>query len=183
MAVEHIRLAGRLPAQDKLVKIKDEGDRVIVLQWTSNSRGRFIEVSVTPRNGRGRHIIILEDNNSRGWENMARVLHSDFMEEDRPKNRKPFVHHPLEFPGIDGRKPKGKPPEVWKRKASQGEWTLCICVERIDANLPWGKIEDLVSLAPMRKTKVHVIPFAKDRGIICGNSWSESRGWMPMEPA
>lgn len=47
--------------QVRLVKKRDEGDRVTVFQRKWNDRGRYILLSVTPRNSRGRHIIILVD--------------------------------------------------------------------------------------------------------------------------
>lgn len=59
---EHLCLAGRLLEQDQLVKTRDEGDKVIVLQRKKNNRGRFVILSVTPREGRGKHIIILAEN-------------------------------------------------------------------------------------------------------------------------
>lgn len=94
--MEHIRLASRLSASGKLVKTRDKGDKVLILQRKSNSRGCFIEVSMTPRIGM-RHLIIPEDKDSWGWENLVHVLQSELMNEEYPAKIKPFVQRPLDF--------------------------------------------------------------------------------------
>lgn len=69
-----IRDAKRLSENIKLVKTKDEGDRVIIFQRRRNDRGGYIVLSVTPRSSRGQHIIISEDHNASRWENFGYLL-------------------------------------------------------------------------------------------------------------
>lgn len=59
--VDLLLLARCLLEGEKLVRTRDEGDNVLVFQWKRNARGWFVEVSVTPRMGKGRHIIIPKD--------------------------------------------------------------------------------------------------------------------------
>jgi len=50
---ENLRLAARFPETDKLVRTKDEGDKVLVIHRKSNMRGRFVEISANPKSGCG----------------------------------------------------------------------------------------------------------------------------------
>lgn len=65
--------------------MRDEGNKVLVVHCWSNIRGRFIEVSVNPRNGRRRWIIILEEKNGSSWEKMAELLMANFLEGEKPR--------------------------------------------------------------------------------------------------
>lgn len=50
-------------------------------------------------------------------------------------------------------------------------------MEKLDANLLWEEVEEMVSLALLRQKKADIKSFALDRGLILGLSWEESR-WL-----
>lgn len=52
-----------------------------------------------------------------------------------------------------------------------------VCVERIDPNLSWVLIEDLINEALLRKSKARVISFVENRGIFMGDNWPETT-WL-----
>lgn len=58
-------------------------------------------------------------------------------------------------------------------KADLENWVFCVCVERIDQDLLWEDIEDLVNTTLLRKNKAHIIPFAKNRGPFMGDNWAD----------
>lgn len=55
---ENLKLAARLPEVDRLIRTKDEGEKLVVIQRKSNNKGRFVEISVNPRSSRGRRIML-----------------------------------------------------------------------------------------------------------------------------
>lgn len=101
---EHLHLAGCLPELDRMVKTRDGGDKVLVLQRKKNNRGRYIEISVTPRDGRGRHIIVLEDKTEWRWNGLARTLLADFVIDADPKPHQSYRHSNNQFPNLNGRR-------------------------------------------------------------------------------
>lgn len=125
---------------------KDEGDGVLVLQCKQNNRGRFMEILATPREGRGRYILVPEDRNASGWENLAWTLQSEFLEDKSLKIQQAFKQNPQDFPPHPGMKKVPLPSQAWIRKNQQEEWALAICVEKIDADRPWEEVDELVAL-------------------------------------
>lgn len=112
-----------------------------------------------------------------GWESLARILQSEFMEDDVAKNIVHFNSNPHDFPAYHRTKRKITFPIEWRRKESSVDWALGICVENLDANLGWDEVEELVSLAVLYAKRNNIQSFINERAIILGLSWEESR-WL-----
>lgn len=64
------------------------------------------------------------------------------MKDDGPKPQQEYRFKQVHFPVLKERL------RTFDRK-KQGEWPLGICVEKIDANVSWEEVDEVVSLALM----------------------------------
>lgn len=79
-----------------------------------------MELSMTPREGKGRHIITLEKNYERGWDSLARIM--EFVDNDGPKPQQVYHFKQNQFLVLKERMTTfGRP--------RQGEWALGVCGE------------------------------------------------------
>lgn len=121
---EILKLTARLPKIDCLTRTRDEGDKVIVLQCKGNARGRFVEISVNPRTGWGRCIIVPEEIKGFGWENLGYVLQTHSMED--AKRRIIHTFHPKgnDFPAVPTKVRHNFPNprrNLWEKRTSFAE--------------------------------------------------------------
>lgn len=92
------------------------------------------------------------------------------MEDDVAKNTKYFNSNPHDFPAYPRTKRKITSSMEWRRKESSVDWALGICVEKLDANLGWDEVEELVSLALLRAKRVNIQQYTNERTIVLGLS-------------